>query len=87
MTKTVRKVLKEKANDFTEKLVKFIRDTEWELSSETTAIDIKKLEKTKITLKFDISKDALEEIRTQVNTQKIKPITTYGSDKLEEEMY
>ena len=67
--KKVRTVLKKGANEFTEKIAEFIKGTGWEFGTETTKINPKKLDKTKITIEFEISEEKLEEIKAEVNRQ------------------
>ena len=83
MAKSVRKVLKKRANDFTEKIAKTIRDTDWGLCSETISINTKKLEKTKITIRFEINEDALEEIKQEVMSQ--RSLGEFSGEKTAEE--
>ena len=70
MAKNVRKVLKERANNFTEKIVKSIRDSGWKMVGDTTSLNLEKLENTVITLKFRIKETELEEIKQDVERQR-----------------
>lgn len=66
MEKSVKSTLKEKANEFTAHLGELIEETDWYMGTETTTINPKKLEKTKITIQFEIKDTILDDIKSEL---------------------
>ena len=66
MEKSVKSTLKEKANEFTANLGEFIKDTDWYMGTETITINPKKLEKTRITIQFEIKDAVLDDIKSEL---------------------
>lgn len=74
--KSVKEVLKEKANEFTASLGDFIEETDWYMGTETITINPKKLEKTKITIRFEIKDVVLDDIKSELKRLREKNQTS-----------
>lgn len=66
MEKSVKSTLKEKANEFTANLGEFVKDTDWYMGPETITINPKKLEKTRITIRFEVRDAVLDDIKSEL---------------------